>query len=130
MKRMCSMCREAKEESEFYYCKKLKAYNPYCRRCNSLYQREYKRIWRERKKEGEKMPEPIKDKLIIRNYTDLEDLEVISYVRTVISEGKISKSKQGEQYSFITTFKSGITISSTRRNNTHTFWIYKEKSHD
>lgn len=50
MQRMCAMCREVKEESEFYYRKKLKQYNPYCRHCNRLYQKEYKRIWRERKK--------------------------------------------------------------------------------
>lgn len=50
MKRMCGMCREAKEESEFYYCEKLKRYNTYCRKCYTLYQKEYKRIYRERKR--------------------------------------------------------------------------------
>lgn len=55
MKRMCGMCREAKEESEFYYCEKLNRYNSYCKNCYRLYQKEYKRIWRERKKENEKV---------------------------------------------------------------------------
>ena len=54
MKRMCSMCREGKEESEFYYCEKIKKYNTYCKNCNRLYQKEYKRIYRERKR-NEKM---------------------------------------------------------------------------
>lgn len=50
MKRMCSMCREAKEESEFYYWEKGKQYNRFCRSCYRLYQKEYKRIYREREK--------------------------------------------------------------------------------
>ena len=50
MKRMCSICREAKDESEFYYNKNARTYRAYCRNCNRLYNREYKRIWRERKK--------------------------------------------------------------------------------
>lgn len=55
MKIMCGMCREVKEESEFYYCKKLKRYNNYCRNCYRLYQKEYKRIYRERKKANDKV---------------------------------------------------------------------------
>jgi hypothetical protein len=50
MKRLCAMCREGKEETEFYYHKKLNKYGPYCRNCNRLYQKEYKRIYRERKR--------------------------------------------------------------------------------
>lgn len=53
MQRMCSMCREVKDESEFYYCKKTKRTNTYCANCNRLYQKEYKRIYRERKKANE-----------------------------------------------------------------------------
>lgn len=49
---MCSICREAKDESEFYYNKNARSYASYCRNCNRLYHREYKRIWRERKKEN------------------------------------------------------------------------------
>ena len=50
MTRLCGMCRQGKEESEFYYCEKTKKYNTFCRSCNRLYQKEYKRIWRERKR--------------------------------------------------------------------------------
>lgn len=53
MEKMCSMCREVKDESEFYYREKQHTYNCYCRNCNRLYQKEYKRIWRERKMEEE-----------------------------------------------------------------------------
>ena len=51
MKRLCSMCRESKEETEFYYYEKLDRHNAYCRNCYRLYQKEYKRIYRERKRE-------------------------------------------------------------------------------
>ncbi len=50
MERLCSMCRQGKDESEFYFCEKIKKYNTYCKKCNTLYQKEYKRIYRERKK--------------------------------------------------------------------------------
>lgn len=54
MKRMCAICREAKEETEFYYDKTIQRFRSYCRNCNRLYHREYKRIWRERKREEKK----------------------------------------------------------------------------
>ena len=44
---MCSMCREVKDESEFYYRKKQHKYNTYCRDCERIYQREYHRAYRE-----------------------------------------------------------------------------------
>lgn len=69
----------------------------------------------------------LKSKIIIRNYTDLEDYEAISYIRAVISEGKISDN--GNHYCYLTTFKSGYCVSTDRRKdgNTHTFYIYKEE---
>lgn len=63
------------------------------------------------------------DKIIIHNYTDLPDNEVLLYIGVVLGQGKISKTKQGEQYCFVTTFKSGIVISSGRKNNTYTFYV-------
>ena len=70
--------------------------------------------------------EDIKWKIIIRNYTDLEDFEAISYIRAVISEGKISDN--GRQYCYLTTFKSGYKVITDRRknSNTHTFYLVKE----
>lgn len=50
MRIMCSMCRQVKDESKFYYREKQHKYNSYCRDCERLYQKEYKRIYRERKK--------------------------------------------------------------------------------
>ena len=52
MQRMCSMCRKVKKESEFYYKEKRQKYNSYCKDCERLYQKEYKRIYRERKKQN------------------------------------------------------------------------------
>jgi hypothetical protein len=68
-----------------------------------------------------------KNKIIIHNYSDLEDFECISFIRAVISDGKISKTKQGEQYCFATTFKNGIVVNCSRRNNTYTFTVNREK---
>lgn len=65
-------------------------------------------------------------KIIIHNNTNLEDNEAMLYVNCVINQGKLSKTKQGEQYSFITTFKNGIIVSSGRKKDTYTFWIDKE----
>lgn len=63
------------------------------------------------------------DKIIIHNYSDLSDYEVLLYIAGVVDGGKVSKTSQGEQYCFVTTYKSGITISSGRKNNTYTFYI-------
>lgn len=50
MKRKCSMCHEAKDESEFRKIKCRDTYNCYCNDCQRIYHREYMRIWRERRK--------------------------------------------------------------------------------
>lgn len=63
------------------------------------------------------------DKIIIHNYSDLSDYDVMLYIASVIGKGKISQTSQGEQYCFVTTFKKGITISSGRKNNTYTFFV-------
>lgn len=69
------------------------------------------------------------DKIIIHNYSDLSDYDVMLYIASVIGKGKISQTSQGEQYCFVTTFKKGITISSGRKNNTYTFYVERRK-HD
>ena len=48
------------------------------------------------------------NKLIIRNYTELSDIEVLSYVISVVKEGRVSKTGKGPQYCFHTTFKDNI----------------------
>ena len=50
MKRKCSMCGSYKEEKEFRYMKKQDRYNCYCKDCEKLYNKEYQRIYRERKR--------------------------------------------------------------------------------
>ena len=50
MKRKCSMCGECKEEAtDFRFMAHLNRYNCYCKRCESIYNREYKRARREMK---------------------------------------------------------------------------------
>lgn len=55
MERLCAMCRQGKDESEFYFHKKTGTFNSYCRTCNRLYQKEYRRIYNERKRASEEM---------------------------------------------------------------------------
>lgn len=68
-------------------------------------------------------------KLIIHNKTDLSDFDVLYYIIKVVQEGLVSETKNGKQYSFVTTFIDGYTVvTSKNKQNTHTFWIYKENS--
>lgn len=70
-------------------------------------------------------------KLIIHNLTNLSDLDVLHYIIKVVQEGLISETKNGKQYSFVTTFVDGYTVVvSKNKQNTHTFWIYKENKED
>jgi hypothetical protein len=68
----------------------------------------------------------LNNKLIIRNYTNLSDLETLEYITTVIKEGKVSTSRFGDQYCFATSFNSGIVVESTRNKDTYTFYIFKK----
>lgn len=69
----------------------------------------------------------LKNKLIIRNYTDLSDYECLEYVQSVINTGKISQNKGILQYCFVTTFKNGVVVSVDRRtkSGTNTFYVYR-----
>ena len=76
------------------------------------------------------MMDKMKSKIIIHNHSDLSDYDVLLYVNTVIKQGKISKTNEGDQYCFVTTFKGGITVCSGRRNNTYTFIIERRIEDD
>lgn len=52
MSRICSICREAKPESEFRYMAHKGYYNSYCKDCERWYRRIYMRAYREKKSEG------------------------------------------------------------------------------
>lgn len=66
-------------------------------------------------------------KLIIHNLTNLSDCDVLHYIIKVVQEGLVSETKNGKQYSFVTTFIDGYTVvTSKNKQHTHTFWIYKE----
>jgi len=67
-----------------------------------------------------------KNKIIIRNYTDMEDFEVLCYVEMVVRGGKVSKTGKGDQYCFHTTFDGGIEVSVIKSGkDTETFYVYK-----
>lgn len=66
-------------------------------------------------------------KLIIHNLTNLSDWDVLHYIIKVVEEGLVSETKNGKQYSFVTTFTNGYTVVVNKnKQHTHTFWIYKE----
>ena len=67
------------------------------------------------------------DKIIIHNETGLDDITVMKMVQSVIDEGKVSETSQGKQYCFVTTFKNGYIVASTRKNDTYTFKVYRER---
>lgn len=46
------------------------------------------------------------NKFIIRNYTKLDDLKILSLVSAVMSGGKISNTKHGQQYCCLSSFSS------------------------
>lgn len=68
-------------------------------------------------------------KLIIHNQTDLSDLDVLLYIIKVVQGGLVSETRNGKQYCFATTFKDGYTVvASKNKQNTHTFWVYKDNN--
>ena len=67
------------------------------------------------------------DKIIIHNETGLNDITVMKMVQSVIDAGKVSETSQGKQYCFVTTFKNGCIVTSTRKNDTYTFKVYRER---
>ena len=67
------------------------------------------------------------NKLIIRNYTELSDMEVLSYVISVVKEGRVSETGKGHKYCFHTTFKDNIEVSVVKSGkDTETFYVFKE----
>ena len=67
-------------------------------------------------------------KIIIHNDDEsIGDYEAISFVRAVISEGKVSKTSNGKQYCFATRFKSGVVVTCNKlREETYTFRVKRE----
>ena len=67
-------------------------------------------------------------KFIIYNNDDsIGDYEAVSFIRAVISEGKVSKTSKGKQYCFATRFKSGVVVTCNKlREDTFTFRVTRE----
>lgn len=66
-------------------------------------------------------------KIIIHNDDEsIGDYEAVSFVRAVISEGKVSETSRGKQYCFATRFKSNVVVTSNKTRETYTFWVERE----
>lgn len=78
----------------------------------------------------------MKNKIIIHNYTNLSDLEVLQYIEKVIKNGKISERGNGvKQYCFVTKLnkilsKKAYTVTCDSRANGYTFKILEGKRND
>lgn len=71
------------------------------------------------------MNKELKSKFIIRNYTDLSDLEVLERIRSVMYDGRMSDyGKQGLGYCFATRFRDGLMVVCDRFNKRDTFYVY------
>jgi len=72
--------------------------------------------------------ENLKNKLIIRNYTNLSDLEVLQLVYNVVKLGKISGSEERKQYCYTSIFdtKKGSVMVDVRLTpkGTNVFYIF------
>lgn len=73
----------------------------------------------------------LKNKLIIRNYTEFDDIDVLErFVVPVIKNGKISETEKfGKQYCFISTFETesgDIYVSVDKKSlESSTFYVYR-----
>lgn len=71
--------------------------------------------------------ETLKNKIIIRNYTDHSDLHVLELVKSIVAQGRMSETSKGSQYCFHTTFLDGTNISIIKSGkDTETFYVYME----
>jgi len=66
------------------------------------------------------------EKLIIENRTNLPMKEVLSYVKTVVEQDKISETSKGKQYCFVTCFPDGITIYADKNKKSDRLIVIKE----
>lgn len=65
-------------------------------------------------------------KLIIHNYTDLNDAEVLLFIINVINEGLVSETSKGKQYCFVTKFKNNYVVTCDKIKTGYSFKVVKE----
>ena len=57
---------------------------------------------------------------------DVSDLNALYYALKVVQQGRVSESKNGPCYCFVTTFKNGVRVCAERtKNGTDTFRVGK-----
>ena len=66
------------------------------------------------------------NKLIIHNYTDLEDYEALYYIQQVVQTGLISETSKGKQYCFATRINQNYIVNCDKLKKGYTFKIVKE----
>lgn len=66
------------------------------------------------------------DKLIIHNYSDLEDYEALYYIQQVIQAGLISETSKGEQYCFATRINKNYIVTCDKLKTGYSFKLIKE----
>ena len=65
-------------------------------------------------------------KLIITIDDTVDDLNAAYYVMKVIQQGRLSETKNGRCYCFITTFTNGVRVCCNRtKAGADTFWVSK-----
>ena len=64
-------------------------------------------------------------KIIIRNTSDLDDLQALAFVSEVVSDGKISAN--GKAYCYMTTFGDITVYADVHKSGTNTFRVIKNK---
>lgn len=70
----------------------------------------------------------IHSKIIIHNYTDCSDEDMLEYVKSVIRMGKVSANNK--KYCYVTDFRDNTTVLAEKQNKkeVYTFKIYKENT--
>lgn len=67
-------------------------------------------------------------KWIIQNEADdLTDIQVVNYIEDVIMAGKISTTKKGPQYCFVTRINDNYIVTCDKTDYGYKFIIYKEE---
>jgi hypothetical protein len=68
----------------------------------------------------------MKERIIIENRTKMPIDDAMVYVMHVISQGRVSESKLGKQYCYVTTWKDGTIVYSEKNKASDRFVVSQE----
>lgn len=66
------------------------------------------------------------ERIIVENRTELPMNEVLSYVKKVIRQGRISKNNT--QYCYVTTWRDGIIVYTDKNKKSDRFVVERDKN--